>query len=229
MKRVLRIGIWAVAIPAVVLAGVLIFPDQAYAVVSLAVAVLSLIPFFLTFERGAFDGRGMAVLAAMIALTVVARVVFMPLPGFKPVTAMVVIVGIYLGREAGFLTGALSAVISNFFFGQGPWTPFQMLVWGLIGLVAGVLAGLLRKSRVALCVYGVAAGAVFSLVMDAWSMLWWDGGWNAARYLASLIAAAPFTALYAASNVVFLLILIRPVGKRLERIKHKYGLFGGAG
>ena len=73
--------------------------------------------------------------------------------------------------------------------------------------------------------YGVLAGALFSAIMDVWSTLWADGSFNPSRYLAACISAVPFTIEYAVSNVVFLLLLAKPIGEKLERIKRKYGLF----
>lgn len=83
----------------------------------------------------------MVPLAVMAALGVVGRTVFqlIPLPNFKPVSAIVIITAIAFGPEAGFMTGALTAFVSNFIFGQGPWTPWQMFCWGMIGFVAGRL------------------------------------------------------------------------------------------
>lgn len=188
-------------------------------------AVLALIPLFLDFERKAGSGRELAIIAAMTALSVAGRVIFSPVPGFKPVTAVVIISGMYLGREAGFAVGALTAVISNFFFGQGPWTPFQMLIWGLIGLVSGIEAGPLRKSRLMLLIYGGLSGVAFSFVMDLWSVLWWEGGFSLSRYIAVAATSLPFTAIYAASNIVFLLLLAKPAGIKLTRVCRKYGLF----
>ena len=130
----------------------------------------------------------------------------------------------YFGGEAGFLTGALSAVISNFYFGQGPWTPFQMFSWGIIGFFAGLIAEPLKRSRIILSVYAVLSGVLYSFLMDVWTVLWADGYFNISRYLAALASAVPFTAVYAVSNLVFLLLLARPIGKILERIKTKYAL-----
>ena len=141
------------------------------------------------------------------------------LPFFKPVTAFVIIAGVAFGGEAGFLTGSLSAVLSNFYFGQGPWTPFQMLAWGIIGLLAGVFAKGLKKSRLLLYGFGALSGVLFSLLVDVWTALW-----TGISYVAALLSALPVTAVYAVSNVVFLLVLARPVGEMLERVKTKYGL-----
>ena len=134
------------------------------------------------------------------------------------------ITAMYFGGEAGFLTGALSAVVSNFYFGQGPWTPFQMFSWGILGFLAGLLAQPLKKSRIALALYAVFSGVLYSFLMDVWTVLWADGYFNISRYLAALASAVPFTVVYAASNVVFLLLFARPIGKILTRIKTKYAL-----
>lgn len=223
-KKIIKLGIWLVLIPAVIVTGATLFQDKQYAWISLCVTVLGCIPFFVSFEKGGANAGKMVIIAALIALSVIGRILFTPLPGFKPVTAMVVITAMYLGSEAGFMTGALSAVLSNFYFGQGPWTPFQMFVWGLIGLCAGAAAKTLKKSRLMLCLCGVLAGIVFSALMDVWTVLWWDGHFNWTRYAAAIISALPFTAVYAVSNVVFLLLLERPIGGKLERIKLKYGI-----
>ena len=211
-------------IPLTVLAGAVIFKDKQYAWITLCIAVLACIPFFLSFENGTTRVKEMMIIAVMVSLAVVGRIIFTPLPGFKPVTAIVVITAMYFGGEAGFLTGALSAVISDFYFGQGPWTPFQMFVWGLLGFIAGVISNPLKRSRILLGVYGIISGVLFSLLMDVWTVLWWDGSFTLTRYLAATVSAARFTVVYAVSNVIFLLLLQKPIGKKLERIKDKYGM-----
>ncbi len=139
-------------------------------------------------------------------------------------TAFVVIAALYFGPEAGFIVGALSAVISNFYFGQGPWTPFQMATWGFLGLIAGIFSAPLKKNRILLLLYGAVSGVLYSCFMDLWTVLWADGTILLSRYFAALISGLPFTVLYAVSNVAFLFFLAKPIGKILERIQTKYGL-----
>lgn len=124
------------------------------------------------------------------------------------------------------MTGALSAVISNIWFGQGPWTPFQMLCWGGIGAAAGIAGkhGLLDKP-LPLCLFGIAAGAGYSLIMDVWTVISSTGSFSAGAWLAAVTAALPVTVVYCVSNCVFLLILNKPLGKKLERLKSRYGIF----
>ncbi len=222
-KKILCAVILFLLVPLCILLGTVISAGRGYVWISICVSLLSCVPFFLAFEKKSGTGR-MLVLSVMIALSVLGRFAFSALPHFKPVTAIVVIAGMYLGAESGFLCGALSAVLSNIMFGQGPWTPFQMFSWGLIGLLAAVFSAPLKKSRLALAVFGIFSGIVFSLLMDGWTVLWAEGTFSASRYLAFVISALPVTAIYAASNVLFLLILAVPMGEKLDRVIKKYGI-----
>ena len=224
MKRKLSYFICLFLIPLIVIGGAQIFKDKQYAWISLCVVILSCLPFFIAFEHKKSNVKTLIIISVMIALSVVGRVLFTPIPGFKPVTAMVVITAIYFGSEAGFMTGALSALISNFFFGQGPWTPFQMFTWGIIGFIAGILASPIKKSKIMLSLYGIFSGVLFSLLMDIWTVIWADGYFNITRYLAAIVTSAQFTIIYAVSNLVFLLIFAKPIGKILNRIKTKYDI-----
>lgn len=101
----------------------------------------SAIPFILVFDKRRPQARELVPIAVMAAIAVVGRTVFeiIPLPNFKPCSAIIIITAVAFGPEAGFLTGALTAFVSNFIFGQGPWTPWQMFTWGLVGFLAGIL------------------------------------------------------------------------------------------
>ena len=210
MKKYLSHGLLLLAIPTVVALGATVFRDKQYAFISLAVAVLACVAFFLCFERNQTSSAKLVLIAVLTAL---------------PVTAMVVLTAMYFGSEAGFLTGELTAVLSNFYFGQGPWTPFQMFTWGLLGFVAGYLRNRLKSSAVFLAVYGAFAGVAFSLLMDVWTALWIDGAFNPARYGAAVATSLGYMAIYAVSNVVFLLLLRKPMGRILGRIQEKYGVY----
>ncbi len=192
------------------------------------IAVMSCVPFFLSFENSRPLAKELVITAAMTAFSAAGRLIFAPVPFFKPVSAVVIMCGMYFGKETGAVAGALSAVISAVWFGAGVWVPFQMLSWGFIGFAAGIAGkrGLSQKP-VLLCVFGVAAGVIFSCIMDVWTVLSADGAFSIDRWAALTVSALPVTAVYAVSNVVFLLILRKPLGKRLERLKTKYGVFGG--
>ena len=222
--RILKWAVPFVLMPAIVLGGGILAGERMYAWSILAMVLLSQVLFFLGFEKRTVGSRRLVVAAGMTALSVLGRFIFALLPGFKPITAIVIITAVWIGGETGFLVGALSALVSNLFASQGPWTPFQMFAWGMIGLIAGMLAEPLKRSRFLLALYGALAGVAYSMLMDVWTVLWYNNGLNWEMYRAALVTAVPYTLSYMASNVVFLLLLGKPFGRKLERVKMKYGI-----
>ena len=220
LRDILRILRPFFAIPFFAIGGIVFFGEKKHLFISLFVAVLSVLLFIAGFEKKEIGARRMVIVSVMVALGVIGRLI----PFFKPITAITVITAMYLGGEAGFLVGALSALISNFYFGQGPWTPFQMLAFGLIGLFAGFISKTLRKSRPLLLIYGLLSGALYSFLMDVWNVLSYNDGFDIALYIAALITALPHTILYSVSNLVFLWFMAKPFGDKLNRIKIKYGI-----
>lgn len=229
MERNRSINRWGyiiilICIPLVVLLGTLLLGGKQYAFITTAVTAFACVPFIFAFEQGNHSTAEAVIISVFIALSALGRVMFFALPGFKPVTAFTIMAGMYFGAEAGFMTGALSAVLSNIYFRQGPWTPFQMLSWGLIGFFAGMLSNQLKRSRIVLIIYGVFSGVFFSLVMDTWSTLWADGYFNLTRYIPLVISSLPVMTIYAMSNIIFLLALKGTIGKQVERLRQKYGI-----
>lgn len=224
-KNILSYLMILIIIPCVIVLGVRVFDDRKYNFISMAIAVMGCIPFFMVFEGGKTNTKRIVVLAVLTSISVVGRIIFGFLPGVTPTAAIVIITGVYLGSETGFLCGALSAIVSNIFFGQGPWTPFQMFSWGIIGFIAG-LPGLSKmlKSKVCVAFYGALSGIAYSILMDIWTVISLDGTFNITRYLAALITAIPYTVTYIISNVIFLVIAIKPIGMKIQRLKVKHGL-----
>ena len=224
LRKVIRVAVPFVLTPLTVWAGVFVFRENMYAWISVVCVILALVLFYASFDKKIVGTRRMVIIAVMTALSVISRAVFAMIPAFKPITSIVIITAIWIGPESGFLVGSLTAVISNFQFGQGPWTPFQMFTWGMIGLIAGYLGDPLRRSRVALAVYGALAGIAYSMIMDVWTVLWYGEGFRWDLYVAALGTALPYTIGYAVSNMIFLLVLGRPFGEKLQRVKIKYGV-----
>ncbi len=212
--------------PLVAVLGMILFGGERWDIAAVVTAFLACIPFFLSFERRKPMAREVVLISVMVAFSVAGRVVFAAVPFFKPVTAVVIVAAMYFGPQAGFMTGAMSALISNIWFGQGAWTPFQMLCWGFIGWGAGMLnrRGWLEKS-LPLCIYGAFSGALYSLVMDLWTVLSVDGTFSLSRWLAVVISSLPIMGVYCVSNVIFLLLLRKPLGNKLRRLSTKYGVF----
>lgn len=140
-----------------------------YYVPATLLVLYGLVPLLAGFERSRPGAREVALVAALCALAVAARAAFAFVPHFKPVAGLVAIAGIACGPRTGFVVGSVAMLASNLMFGQGPWTPWQMLAYGLVGLVFGLLAqrGIVpvapwsRRQRLAV---GAAAGAFVLLV-----------------------------------------------------------------
>lgn len=204
-----------------------IFGSRKYYFISLFLVVYALIPFFMVFEGRKPQARELIVLASMTAIAVAGRAAFFMIPHFKPMAAIVIITGIAFGGEAGFLVGAMTMLVGNFLFGQGPWTPWQMFAMGFIGFLSGILnrLGLLPAKRKTLCVYGFLVtvfiyGGIMnpaSLVMSSYEVTWQG-------LLAYYISGLPVDLVHASSTFIFLWVGAKPLLEKLQRIKIKYGL-----
>jgi len=135
-----------ICIPLVIAANILFFEDRSYYATSFIIIALAMVPFALVFEGRKPMARELVVIAVMVAIAVAGRAAFFMVPQFKPVVAIVIIAGAALGAESGFAVGALSGFVSNFIFGQGPWTPWQMFAFGIIGFISGLVFYKLAES-----------------------------------------------------------------------------------
>ena len=229
-KRTVAMAVSALLlIPVTLFIGVFYLQRQQYAIVSVLVLFECMLPFFLVFEGRKPQARELVVIAVLCAISVAGRAVFFMLPQFKPVMAMTIISGVALGGESGFLVGALSMLVSNMFFSQGPWTPWQMFCMGIIGFLAGVLfrKGLLRRTRGSLCVFGVfSAIVIYGGIMNPASVLMWANTetltWKV--LLTYYVTGFPLDCVHAAATAFFLWIAAEPLLEKLDRIKRKYGL-----
>lgn len=197
-----------------------------YYLTSTMMIVEIMIPFFLAFETRRPQARELVTLAVMCALAVASRVVML-IPNFKPMTAIVMITGIALGAQSGFVCGAVGAFASNFFFSQGPWTPWQMMAYGFAGFLAG---GLFHKrfplrNPAALAVWGF-----FTIVLVIGPLLDCCTVFTVSSRITWKYALAVFTAGFAynvqhgIACAVTLLLFSRPLLSKLERLKTKYGM-----
>ena len=195
------------------------------ALLSLVVAVASLALFFAGYEGSRPRLRDTMPVAVLAALAAAGRILFAPVPDFKPVSAVAIVAGAAFGRRSGFLVGALAALVSNFFFGQGPWTPWQMYAWGLVGYLGGVLARTgAFEHRIPLLGYGLLSGILYGLLVNIWSIV---GFYHPETFEQGLLVyafALPFDVVHGIATVVFLAVIYRPWMRKLERVKRKYGI-----
>ncbi|MCC3867453.1 ECF transporter S component [Terrisporobacter mayombei] len=199
-----------------------------YYITSLVIVVETMIPFFMVFEDRDPQARELVVISVLAAIAVAGRGAFFMLPQFKPVVAIVIIAGVCFGGEAGFLVGAVSGLVSNFFFGQGPWTPWQMFAFGIIGFIAGVLfkKGMLKKKKLSLCIYGgISTFLIYGFLLDTASIIMFsEKNITKAGAISVYISGIPFNMVHAISTIFFLFVLSKPMIEKLDRIKVKYGL-----
>ena len=190
-------------------------PDRGgLAVLLAAFAVLA--AGFAWLERGTISARDLTLVATLGGLAAAGRVLFAPIPSVQPVTVIVAAAGVALGPKRGFAVGAVAALASNFFLGQGPHTPWQMLAWGGCGLLGGLLRPVLRR-RLAFAAFVVALGFAFGAVMDVW--LWYAFyPHTEAALIARLAAGIPFNVAHASGN----LVLALAAGPELRRVLERF-------
>lgn len=219
--------LFLIFVPATIIGGVVFLDDRKYYFISLLLVIYTMIPFFMSFEGRKPQAREIILVAVLTAIAVAGRAAFFMVPQFKPVIALIIIAGVCFGGEAGFLVGAMTALISNFFFGMGPFTPWQMFCFGLIGYLAGVLVqrGVLKKTKASLSIFGgLSTFIIYGGIMDLSSVLAWAGSLSWELVAVTYMAGLTFNLIHSASTVIFLFFLAKPMMDKLERIKTKYGL-----
>ncbi len=216
-----------VAIVTTVYTGVFVFESRRYYFLSLLIILEAMVPFCFSFERRKPRARELITVSVLCAIAVAGRAAFFMVPQFKPVAAIVIIAGVAFGGECGFLVGALSGFASNFFFGQGPWAPWQMLAFGAIGLLAGILSSMriLKNNRTILSVFGFAATfIIYGGLLNPAAVIMWQHNPTLEMLLSSYVVGFPFDMIHAASTAIFLWFISRPMLEKLERIKIKYNV-----
>ena len=227
-KRTVSMAIMVLlAIPVTIFVGMTYLQDQKYLFISLLVMIECMIPFFLVFEGRHPKARELVIISVLCAIAVAGRLAFTMLPQFKPVVAIVIISGVAFGGESGFLVGAVSMLVSNLMFGQGPWTPWQMFAAGIIGFIGGILfkKGLLGRTRTSLCIYGfIATMVIYGGLMNLYSALTSHSAFNLNMLITFYVQGFPMDIVHAVSTVIFLFFGAEPMLEKLDRIKVKYGL-----
>jgi energy-coupling factor transport system substrate-specific component len=190
-------------------------PDRGGLAVLLAGAAV-LVAGVAALESGTESVKDLALVATLAGVAAAARVLFAPVPGVQPVTVIVVVAGASLGPRRGFAVGAVAALASNFFLGQGIWTPWQMLAWGMCGL-AGALAAPFIRGRLGLATLCFVLGFAFSAFLDVWEWYAFYPHTLAALAL-QLSRGLPFDLAHALGNVVIAIA----IGSELRRVLERY-------
>lgn len=216
-----------VVIPLTIVSGWLFLDDRKYYTISMLVIIEILIPFFMMFEGRKPKTSELVLISSMCAIAVAMRIAFYFLPQFKPVMALVIISGLCFGGETGFLIGAVTAFVSNFFFGQSPLTPWQMFGFGIVGYIFGAFFARFKFARNKLVLSilgGVATIIIYGFVVNTASVILWQSEPTYEMFVMSYLGGFPYDLVHAVSTSVFLYFLSEPFIEKLERVKTKYGL-----
>lgn len=203
---------------------------RSYYVVAIFIIIISIAVFLWSFEKRKPKTREVVLLAVMAALAVVGRVAFFMTPQFKPCAAIIIITGIMFGKQSGFLCGVLTAFVSDFFFGQGPWTPWQMIAFGMIGLLSAVIFSGKRikkaHNKILISVYGfLVTFLLYGIIMDTATVFMYTDTPKLSTFIATYASGIFFNFVHGLSTFVFLFLISDVTLKKLERLKNKYNIF----
>ena len=196
-----------------------------YYIISAAILILSMLPFFISFERKKSSSREITLIASLIALAVVSRAAFYLIPQVKPIAAVVIASAVCLGAERGYIVGAFSAFVSNFIFSQGIWTPFQMVALGLVGFFAGLIFSR-GANKYLLALYGfLSAAFLYGLIVDISTIFMSLGDNITLSGILSIYAAGiPFNLVFGITTAVFIFFFGEGFIRKIQRLDTKYNI-----
>jgi len=192
-----------------------------WGLISTVLIALAILAFFFEFETSAISSKEISLVAMMGTLSAVLRIPFAAIPNVQPCTYLIICTGYVFGPVAGFMVGAITALISNFLLGQGPWTPYQMFAWGL----AGVSAGYLRRFRLNiawLIIIGVIWGYLYGWIMNSWFWMAFIYPLNLRTFFVYQLHSIWFDTLHAVGNAVFLGLFGTRTIAILERFRQRF-------
>ncbi len=202
-------------------------PGRAYYFTGTLIILEIMLPFFAGFEGRKPQARELVLIAVMCALAVASRTAFIWLPQFKPIFAVIILSAVAFGPHAGFLVGSISAFVSNFIFGQGPWTPWQMLACGVCGLLAGIVY---KRRWVSTKPLELAFFGIFSTMLVVGPLLDTGTVFTTLTVFTPTALITIYTAgifmnfIQGVCTFLTLLLLTRPMLDKLQRVKVKYGI-----
>lgn len=203
-------------------------PGRSFYITGTLIIIELMLPFFMAFEGRKPQARELVIIAVMCAIAVVGRVAI-PIPNFKAIFGIIMLAGIAFGPETGFIVGAISAFVSNFFAVQGPFTPWQMFAYGLAGMLAGFAfaKGRLPRKAWLMAVFGfVAVVLVVGPVLDSMALFLGYAQWNWQAFAVVFAQGIAVNCLQGLCTVAVMFIFGKPLLRILDRIRKKYGILG---
>jgi len=223
-SHIVLIAIGVVAAGAFIIAT--LWPDADllnWGVLAAVIAILICLALFFEFEATATTSKEIALVAMLGTISAVLRVPFAAIPNVQPCTYIIICTGYVFGPIAGFTVGAMTALVSNFFLGHGPWTLYQMIAWGLAGLSAGYLSKL-KLNTAALIVIGVVWGYLYGFITNIWFWTAFIYPLTLKTFLVTQLNTVWFDTLHAAGNAVFLGVLGAKTIAILRRFKERFSI-----
>jgi len=189
------------------------------------IAILAIVAFFFEFEAAALSSKEITLVAMLGTISAVSRIPFAAIPSVQPCTFFIICSGYIFGPVAGFMVGAITALVSNFFLGQGPWTIYQMVAWGIVGVSAAWLRRLnLRGTALALCliVFGIIWGFLFGWIMNIWYWASFIYPLTWQTFLTYQLTSLWFDAFHALGNAILLGLFGLKTITVLERFRKRF-------
>lgn len=226
-SKIIRLLTVLILIPLTILLGSAL-PGRSYYLTATLVLLEVMVPFFLAFEGRKPQARELVVVAVLCALAVAGRVVI-PFPSFKACFAVIMLSAVAFGPETGFLIGAVTALTSNFFFGQGPQTPWQMVAYGMAGLVFGFAhqKKWLKRKPIPMAIFGAVSVVVLvGPMLDTCNLFLTQAEITPAGAAAVYFAGLPVNLSQAVATFLVIWLLGEPLLEKLDRVKLQYGMMG---
>lgn len=174
------------------------------------------------FEKSSMGTKEIAIIATLSAFTAVSRIVFAAIPNVQPVTFLTALTGFVFGPYEGFLVGSTSAFLSNIFCGQGPWTPWQMFSWGLVGIICGFWGK--RDKEVSAMKFSIVCflfGFMFDWIMNIWCVIGFVKPINIQTIIGAYLAGLTFDILHGGGSFIFSIIFYDSFLPVLQRYKRR--------
>lgn len=215
------IGLGAAAFTAPVLSPSPLDILQNWGLTSVILVALTIGAFFFEFEGSAIGTKEIAIVGILSTVSAVIRIPFAAIPSVQPCTYLIICAGYVFGPLAGFMVGAMTALVSNLFLGQGPWTIYQMFAWGMAGVSAGYLKRL-NPGRRQLMAFGVLWGYLFGVIVNIWFWTSFIYPLTPRTFIVSQLNSLWFDTAHAVANAIFLGLLGKKTIAILERFHKKF-------
>ena len=205
--------------------------QKSYYAAAVLIILMALLPFFAYFEKRKIKTGEIVIIAIMIALAVASRNLMIFIPQVKPTCALVIVTAIAFGPNSGFLTGAMSMFLSNFVFGQGMFTPFQMLGMGLVGFFCGLIfkGKKISENRIIVSITGgFLCFFLYGIIVDSCSVLMLSSSITLRSALPFYLSGLTFNTIHGITTGILLFFINKPMLKKFSRLRIKYGIFDAA-